>query len=95
MIVEIFDGEKLPPIDNIKVRIEVAGDAESSIITASLSYDTKYGPIGWLMDKLVVSKKFGGAFAGIFAGLKHHAETGEHVDRDTALPYDQVNYLAA
>jgi hypothetical protein len=70
MVVEIYGGEKLPPIENVQVLIAVAGDDESSIVTATMSYDTKYGPIGWVMDKLIVSRKFGRAFAGIFAGLK-------------------------
>ena len=90
MAVEIFGGEKMPPIKNVIGRLEVRQDGDGSVASGTMTYDTKYGPIGWAMDKVMISKQFGKAFTGIFAGLKHHIETGEAVERGTKLAYEVV-----
>ena len=92
--VEIFDGDRLPPIKNAVARLGVRRHGDGSVVTGALSYDTKFGPVGSLMNRLVISKKFGGAFSGLFAGFKHHIETGETVGTDTELAYDAVRYAA-
>lgn len=93
--VEIFDGDRMPPIKNVTGRLAVREDGDGSIVSGAMSYETKLGPIGTLMDRLIISKKFGGAWSGMLAGLKHHVETGETVGEDTKLPYDAVQYGSA
>lgn len=90
MAVEIYAGKKMPPIKNVIGRLEVREDGAGSVASGTMTYDTKFGPIGWAMDKLIVSKQFEKAFTGIFAGLKHHVETGEAVERGVKLPYELV-----
>lgn len=92
--IEVFNGEKMPPIDNVVAHISVEAEGEDSVVRGTLEYDTRYGPVGWLMDRFMVAPKFGRAFAGIFAGLKHHVETGELVGSDTSLPYEKVDHTA-
>ncbi|MGI9658143.1 MAG: SRPBCC family protein [Gaiellaceae bacterium] len=92
--VEIFGGDRMPPIRRTKARLGVRADGDGSIVTGAMTYETKLGPIGALMNRLVIRKKFGGAFSGMFAGLKHHVETGETVGEDTKLAYDAVTYAA-
>lgn len=92
--IEIFDGEKMPPIKNIIARLSVTEDGAGSIVSGIMTYDPK-GPFGWVMDRLVVRKKFGRAWAGIFAGLKFHIETGQIVERGLNLPYQQVQLATA
>lgn len=92
---EIYDGDKLPPIENIIARLSVSEQDGYTIAEGTMSYDTKYGPVGWLMDRLVVRRQFGRAWHGIFAGLKHYAETGQIVEKGVHIPFDQVSPLAA
>lgn len=92
---EIYDGDKLPPIKNIIARLSVSEENGHTVAEGTMSYDPKFGPIGWVMDRLMVRKQFGRAWQGIFAGLKHHAETGEVVEKGVRLPFDQVARAAA
>ena len=92
---EIYDGDKLPPIKNIIARLSVSEENGQTIAEGTMSYDTKFGPIGRAMDRFVISKQFGSAWQGIFAGLKHHAETGEIVEKGVRLPFDEVGRVAA
>ncbi len=89
--IEIFDGEKMPPIKNVIARLGVrANAAGNTVVSGTMTYDTRLGAVGSLMDRAVISRKFGKAFDGIFAGLKHHIETGEVVDTETDLNYAPV-----
>ena len=92
---EIYDGDKLPPIKNIIARLSVSEENGHTVAEGTMSYDTKFGPIGWIMDRLMVRTQFGRAWQGIFAGLKHHAETGDLVEKGVRLPFDEVVRAAA
>lgn len=92
---EIYEGDKLPPIKSIVARLSLSEENGQTIAEGTMSYDTKFGPIGWLTDRMIVRKQFGRAWQGIFAGLKHHAETGEIAERGVRLPYDDVVRVAA
>lgn len=94
-VVEIYDGKKLPPIKNVLARLTVKESGGSSIVTAKMDYETKLGPIGSVMDRFMISPKFGKAFSGMLVGLKHHIETGSNVEMSTKLDYDAVRYVAA
>ncbi len=93
--VELFGGEKMPPMKNIIARLSVTEQDGHTIAEGTMTYDTKFGPIGWVMDRLMISRRFGRAWQGIFAGLKHHAETGEIVEKGVRLPFDDVIRVAA
>lgn len=94
-VVEIYDGDKLPPIKNIIAHLSVSEEDGYTIAEGTMTYDTKFGPVGWVMDRLMVRNRFGRAWQGIFAGLKHHSETGEVVEKGVRLPFDEVARVAA
>jgi ligand-binding SRPBCC domain-containing protein len=54
-------------------RIEPAGSGTR--ITQSLEYKVKFGPIGWLLDTLVMRRKFSSTLDDVFASLVKHAES--------------------
>ncbi len=86
-VVEIFDGEKMPPFKgppHAHVSVRATGTARSTL-SGELSYEMKLGPIGWLMDRTLVRSRFGSAFGRFVAGVKHYAETGEEVTEETDL----------
>ncbi len=53
-------------------RVEPAG--ASTRITQSLEYNVKFGPVGWLLDNLVIKRKLTSTLDEVFASLVKHAE---------------------
>ena len=53
-------------------RVEPAGS--STLITQSLEYKVKFGPLGWLLDNLVMKRKLTSTLDEVFASLVKHAE---------------------
>src|SRR5262249_10051939 len=43
-------------------------------ITQELEYRVKFGPVGWLLDRLAMERKLRASLEGIFASLVKHAE---------------------
>ena len=43
-------------------------------ITQSLEYSVKFGPLGWLLDRLVMKRKLTAALDDVFDSLAKHAE---------------------
>ena len=37
------------------------------------------------MDRAIVGRRFGPAFGGLLAGIKHHVETGAEIDEASDL----------
>ena len=53
-------------------RIEPKG--AGSLISQRLEYQLKFGPLGWLLDKLVMRRKLTATLDDVFARLAKHAE---------------------
>jgi len=88
--VEIYKGKGVPPFKTAIGHISVKPDGNGSIATMSLAYQLKFGPLGALMDALLVKKQFQKAVPGILAGLKLHSETGSLVDAKTPIELSLV-----
>lgn len=43
-------------------------------ITQSLEYQVKFGPLGWLLDRMVMKRRLTATLDGVFASLARHAE---------------------
>lgn len=95
---EIYDGVKAPPFKSAIATFEVdeLGDGRSKL-RASIDYRLRFGPLGAALDRVIVARRLGSAFAGLVAGIKRHLETGEEVDGSTNLSAEQaaVRALAA
>ena len=50
-----------------------------TIVTVTQDYTLKYGPVGWLMDRIMVRQLFNGGMKDLLSGLKYYVETGEVV----------------
>ena len=53
--------------------------ADTTEVTFSLDYTLKYGPIGWVMDAVMMRRLFHRAFDMALEGLAYHLETGDLV----------------
>jgi hypothetical protein len=53
-------------------RVEPQGSGAR--ITQSLEYQVKFGPLGWLLDRMVMKRKLTATLNAVFASLVRHAE---------------------
>lgn len=77
--VEIYESSRVPMITNAHGTIALAEDGSGTKATMVIEYDTKYGPIGKLMDRMAIRGQNTKAAGLVVAGLKHYVETGETV----------------
>lgn len=96
MKIEIYEGKNAPPFKQAFASIAVRdAGANTTIVRGAFEYSMKFGPLGLLMDLLMVKPQFGKAWGGVFAGLKHYVETGEQVDGPKGLDFGAVQAVAA
>jgi uncharacterized protein YndB with AHSA1/START domain len=96
MTIDIYAGKKAPPFRQAQATIAVReAGADVTIVRGTLEYSMKFGPLGALMDALMVKPQFGKAWTALFAGLKHHIETGEKVDGPQRLDFSVVQAVTA
>ncbi len=87
---EIYDGKGVPPFKKSVATLAITPNGSGTVVTATLDYSLKYGPLGALMEALVVKRFLQRGFQGLLAGLKHYAETGEEVQSAKGLPFKLV-----
>ena len=75
------------PLSRGEVAFELRADGdERTQVTMSLDYDMKYGPLGWLMNLLVLRPIMRKLFGAVIAGLEHHLLTGEKIGQNWKAP---------
>ena len=94
MQIEIYDGQNSPPFKTAVATITVEEKDGGTLVKGSLNYEMKYGPVGALMDKMMVTPRFGQGWSGLFAGLKKYIETGETIPSLKAVNLDAVAVVA-
>jgi hypothetical protein len=62
------------PIHYMRWVTRIAPAAGGSVITQTLEYQVKFGPLGWLLDRLVMKRKLAATLDSVFASLVKHAE---------------------
>jgi len=73
------------PLSRGAVTFEVEADGDDrTLVTMTLDYGMKYGPVGWLMNVVMLRPILRKLFASVLAGLDHHLVTGEHIGQDWA-----------
>jgi hypothetical protein len=61
--------------------VEADGD-ERTLVTMTMDYKMKYGPLGWFLNVVMMRPIMGKLLASILSGLDHHLVTGEHIGRN-------------
>lgn len=83
--VEIVDPGRFP-LQAAHARLSLRSvNEDRSRVRFEMSFQPKYGPLGWLMGATVMQTRFRKALAEILAGLETHARTGKLVDRELGL----------
>lgn len=69
-----------PPLKRAEATLTVQEDGNQTLVTMEMEYEVKFGPLGKLMDMMMMKPQFAKVVPNILLGLKHHVETGEEVD---------------
>lgn len=72
--------EKGFPADNVIADFRLSPVEGGTRVDVHFSYDNKYGPLGALMDRLLMRAYAEKAMHSLVKGLKRHTETGERQD---------------
>ena len=54
----------------------LVSDAGGTVVRQRMEYQLKFGPLGRLLDALVVRRKWNAGIRGFFSGLKKYVESG-------------------
>lgn len=63
--------------------VESDGD-DRTLVTMTMDYEMKYGPLGWLMNAVMLRPIIGKLLASVLSGLDHHLVTGEQIGKGWA-----------
>ncbi|MEM7326321.1 MAG: SRPBCC family protein [Actinomycetota bacterium] len=91
LTIDIYEFQNVPAMRSSTAVIELEPQGDTTRVTMSLSYEVGLGPIGAGMNALGMRRQFEKAVTSLMAGLKHHVETGQPVDRKTAIPLAAVS----
>lgn len=94
MTIDIYDSVKTPPFKQSGAVISIKEQDDGTLVSGSLVYELKFGPIGGLMDKMMVRSQFESAWSGVLAGLKSYVETGKEVESFKDVNFEPVVVLA-
>ncbi len=59
-------------------RVEADGN-DRTLVTMMMDYKMKYGPVGWLLNAVMLRRIMNNLLPSVLAGLDHHLVTGEHI----------------
>jgi len=71
------------PLKRATARVEIKELSTRRIqVDLQMSFDVKYGPVGWVMDKVMMKPMMGKMFKQVLSGLRYHINSGELVEKD-------------
>ena len=95
-VVNVIDAGPFPLREAVATFDLKSIDENSTEVTMTMSFVPKFGPVGWLMAKLMMKNKLRAMCGDILAGLDTHLQTGEIVGRNgTTEPADAPSAMAA
>src|SRR5207249_10769380 len=65
------------PVRRLKHSYTLTPDGSGTLVRQRMEYELKFGPVGKVIDAVMVRKKRDAGIKGFFAGLKHFVETGQ------------------
>lgn len=63
------------PVKRLRHRYTFTARDGGTLVTQTMEYELKFGPLGWLMDAVMVRRKWNDGIRGFFHGLKKRVET--------------------
>ncbi len=78
MTLDVVPLEKAPPLRDATGRLQLTEEDDGSVrVTMTVEYGLKFGPLGRVMDILLVRPQFEKVVPRVLRGLKRHLETGQ------------------
>jgi uncharacterized membrane protein len=90
MTIEISEFKNVPGMRGGGADIHIRSRGDQTDVHLELSYEVGLGAVGAGMNSMMLKRQFSKAAAGLLAGLKHHVETGDSVQRGTRIPTEAV-----
>jgi len=71
------------PLSRGAATFEVEADGDDRTrVTMTMDYEMKYGPLGWLMNAMLLRPIISKLLVSVLSGLDHHLVTGEHIGKN-------------
>ena len=80
----VFTG--VGPISEWYSTWSVKPQGDKTLVYTELRYRVRFGPLGALMNALIMRRKLGQSLVNSLAGLKHHVKTGDPIGVDFRAP---------
>jgi len=80
--VEFVDVGEMPLKRNVVGIAVDAVDGAGTVVTMTSTYTPKFGPLGWLLAKVVMNAKFRETFEDVLDGLESYVLSGQYVEED-------------
>lgn len=81
-VVNVMDAGPFPLKEAVAIFDLEPIDENSTTVTMTMSFVPKFGPLGWLLAKLMMKNKLNAMCGDILAGLNTHIQTGEIVGQN-------------
>ncbi len=88
--IDIYERKNMPMIANILAEFKVEGKDNKAVLRGSFEYSMSNG-LGNVMNSLVMKKMNIKTWVLFLAGIKHHVETGENVEKGIRLDVSTVS----
>lgn len=73
-VLRLHDGKGVPPFSRAFARLDVSDEEGGTRVTMRLEYSLRFGPLGRLMDRMMVRAQFEKVVPSVLGGLKEFAE---------------------
>lgn len=83
--IQFVEGQK-PPIRDARATLKVAQEGGKVRVDMVMQYTPFFGPLGLLLDQLLIRPQYERMLPRVLSGLKHHLETGQVVDHTFLNP---------
>jgi len=83
--IDIYQWRNLPMVRSMTASFALSDEGDATRLEATIAYSVGMGPIGWLMNQIMMRRMNTKGWESFAAGIKHHVETGELVEHDTPL----------
>ena len=92
--IDIYERKNMPMIADMKAEFKITSDEDGTVLFGGFEYQMS-NAVGNMFNSLGMKKMNEKAWTDFLAGIKHHVETGEVVDKRTALDTAMVMDVAA
>ncbi len=88
--IQIYEAKNLPMVRGMEALFEVMEQGDSTLLTGTFEYHMSHA-LGDFLNNLQMRKVNEKSWVRFIAGIKHHVETEEKVDRNTKLDLSAVS----